>query len=226
MMQRLRLAFEHEIGQRDSADDRTTVRLTIAIAVLLALCAPLHAGEGAAANKDIAAFVAAGYRVVSRLDADVTGDGVSDTAFVSVNEKELESAVTVLLRLQGKTVTDTLKLDLTPWGPPELTVRNGVLIVKSVTGGTSVQTSATYRYRFDGDEGRMRLIGIDAERTAPEAALKLSWNLVTGARLVSRGKRDPAAFSYGPEAKSVQKSGKVYMSSTPSPDDLIDKLVR
>ena len=31
--------------------------------------------------------------------------------------------------------------------------------------GMSVRTAATYRYRFDAEEGRMRLIGLDAEKT-------------------------------------------------------------
>ena len=211
-------------------------RITVT-ALLLALCAPLHAGDSTVESKDIAGFVPGGTRVVSRLDADVTGDGVNDAAFVSINEKDFEATVTVLMRLHGKTVTgkgsmsgfqpvDSLKLDLSPHGPPTLTVRNGVLIVESIVGGNTVRTATTYRYRFDAEEGRMRLIGIDAERTATTNAIKLSWNLLTGAQLVRRGKRDPAAFIYGPESKSVQKSDKVYMSATPSPDDLIDKLVR
>jgi hypothetical protein len=211
-------------------------RIVVA-ALLLALGAPLHAGDSAVESKDIAGFVPGGFRVISRLDTDVTGDGVADAAFVSINEKEFEATVTVLMRLHGKPLTgkgqmsgfqpvDTLKLDLTPHGPPTLAFRNGVLVVESATGGNTVRTAATYRYRFDADEGRMRLIGIDAERTATTNAIKLSWNLLTGAHLVRRGKRDPAVFTYGPESKSVQKSEKVYMSATPSPDDLIDKLVK
>ena len=195
------------------------------------------AAERAPAHSDIAQFVPAKQRVASRIDADITGDGVADTIFVTLNEADFEATVTVLMKLHGKPLTgqgrmegfqsvDSLKLDLTPHGPPTLAVKNNVLVVESVTGGNTVRTAATYRYRFDADEGRMRLIGIDAERTASTNAIKLSWNLLTGARMVRRGKRDPAVFIYGPETKSVQKSEKVWMSSGPSADDLIDQLVR
>ena len=203
--------------------------------VLLFAACGVHAAERA--HADIAQFVPSGKRVESRLDADITGDGVADAIFVSVNRNDFEAAVTVLMRLHGKPLegkgtmqgfqsVDSLQLDLSPHGPPKLSVKNGILLVESVIGGNTVQTSTTYRYRFDPEEGRMRLIGLDAERTASTNAIKLSWNVLTGARIVRRGKRDPAAFVYGPESKSVEKAGKIYMSSTPNPDDLIDKLVR
>ena len=195
------------------------------------------AAERAQTHSDIAQFVPAKQRVATRVDADITGDGVADTIFVTLNEADFEATVTVLMKLHGKPLSgqgrmegfqsvDSLKLDLTPHGPPTLAVKNNVLVVESVTGGNTVRTAATYRYRFDADEGRMRLIGIDAERTASTNAIKLSWNLLTGVRIVRRGKRDPAVFIYGPETKSVQKSEKVWMSSGPSADDLIDQLVR
>jgi hypothetical protein len=143
-------------------------------ALLFALCAPVLAGETAVATRDIAQFVPGAMRVISRVDADLTGDGVSDTAFVSINDKEFESAVTVVIRAQGKPAVETLKLDLSPHGPPTLSVRNGVLLVESTIGGNMVQTTATYRYRFDTEDRRMRLIGLDAERTAETNAIKFS----------------------------------------------------
>jgi hypothetical protein len=89
-----------------------------------------------------------------------------------------------------------------------------------------VSTAATYRYRLDAEEGRMRLIGLDAERTASTLAVRLSWNVLTGTRLVRWGRRDQQAFIYDPETRSTSAPEKIYMSSTPNPEDLLDKLVR
>ena len=192
---------------------------------LAAMCAVLNAAERA--HSDIAQFVPAKQQVASRVDADITGDGAADTMFVSVNKEELELTVVVLMR-EGKGFKrlEALKLDLTPQGMPTITVKNNVLLLEHATGGNMAQTAATYRFRFDADEGRMRLIGLDAERTGSENGIKMSWNLLTGAQTVRRGKRDPAVVIYGAEKKGVQKSEKVWMSSSPDPDTLIDKFVR
>ena len=189
-----------------------------------------------AANADLKQFVPAGKRVVSRLDTDITGDGVPDTVFVSAGDN-FDVTVTVLTRLHGKSVDgkgrmeglqgiDSLDLELTPFGPPKVSVKNGVLIVDSRTGGNSVSTAATYRYRVDAEEGRMRLIGLDAERTASTIAVRLSWNVLTGTRLVRWGRRDQQAFIYDPETRSTSAPEKIHMSSTPNPEDMLDKLVR
>lgn len=190
----------------------------------------------AAQHADLKEFVPKGQSVVSRINTDITGDGVPDTVFVSTDTANFQAKVMVLTRLAGKSVDgkgqmqglqaiDSLELDLSPHGPPSLAVKNGVLLVHSTVGGNSVKTTATYRYRLDAEEGRMRLIGLDAERTASEAGVKFSWNVLTGQRIVRHGKRDPAAFVYGPELRSTVGADKVYMAQTPSADDLLDELV-
>lgn len=206
-------------------------------ALLLAACGAALAAEGKGANTDISKFMD-GRRFISRLDVDVTGDKVTDVVFVAADDKNFQAIVTVVMRLHGKTVDgkgmmeglegmDSLQVDLSPLGVPAVAVKNNVLIVEHVVGGSSVRTASTYRYRFNGEEGRMRLIGLDARRESSTAAVQFSWNLLNGLRIVRRGTRDgPASFQYEPEVKSTHKSTPVWMSLTPNPEDILDELVR
>lgn len=213
---------------------RRVMRSRTVALLLAAACGGVQASERPVSSADIAEFVPNNRRILSRLDADISGDGVPDTIVVAASE--FEATVTVLLQLQGKAVVgkgpmkgfqgvDSLQLELTPLGPPTVVVRKGVLIIESLTGGNTVRTAATYRYRFDADEGRMRLIGLDAERTSRTFGIKLSWNVLTGARTVRRGKPEGQAFRYGPESRTKSGSETIYMSLTPNAEELLDKAV-
>ena len=82
-----------------------------------------------------------------------------------------------------------LELDASPLGPAALSIRNGVLVIEDLTGGTTA-TATTYRYRYDQPHHQMRLIGIDAERysrTSSHDIIKVSWNLLNGDHVVERG---------------------------------------
>ncbi len=208
----------------------------ICSSLLLAACGSLQATEPAGGNADIAQFVKEGGRFVARLNEDVTGDGVPDTIIVMANDERFEATVTVLMRLHGKPVVgtrpmegfqgvDSLTLELSPFGPPTVKVVNGVLIIDSLIGGNTVRTAATYRYRFDADEGRMRLIGLDAERTSTTFGAKLSWNALTGTRIFTSGMLDGQTIRYGLQSRTIYKLGTVYMSLTPTPDELIDRVL-
>jgi hypothetical protein len=203
--------------------------------LLFAASSGLHAAQPPVSVAEIREFVPAGRKVIARLDADVNRDGVPDVVFVAASDSE--HTVTVLMRLHGKTVDgkgqmkglqgiDSLQIEVTPHGPPTVSVRKDVLIIESMTGGSSVRTTAIYRYRFEPDEGRMRLIGLDAERTSSTAGIKMSWNTLNGTRIVQRSKVDSQGFRFGPESKSIEKAGgPIYMSLTPNPEDILDKLV-
>ena len=203
--------------------------------LLFAVCGGLQAGEPAGSGTDIAQFLKGnGDRFVSRLNEDVTGDGVPDAIIVTANDKAFKATVTVLMRLHGKPVVgtrpmegfqgvDALTVDLSPYGPPTLKVVKGVLIVDSIVGGNTVRTAATYRYRFDADEGRMRLIGLDAERTSTTFGIRLSWNALTGTHVVRQGMREGTTVRYGRETRTTYKPGTVYMSLEPTPDELLDR---
>jgi len=194
--------------------------------LLLACVMPLY--DAQADDKEVIANVVQGRKLVARLDADVTGDGVPDVVLVTSDEGRMEFVVSVLRRRNNdKTAdgrgtlppsldgVDSLQVEMTPLGPPTVKGVKGILVVESLTGGATVRTAATYRYRFDAEEGRMRLLGLDAERKSTTHAIKLSWNLVTGAQIVRRGD--------GPELKRTEKSSPIYMSLTPNPEELLDR---
>ncbi|MGH8080636.1 MAG: hypothetical protein ACREP7_08680, partial [Lysobacter sp.] len=103
--------------------------------------------------------------------------------------------------------------------------------IEDLSGGTTA-TQATYRYRFDPKVERMRLIGLDAQRysrTNSHGTLKLSWNLLTGERVIERGEPNESgkgdeAIVYSPAKRDKRASKPLYMETTPNPDELLDAL--
>lgn len=202
--------------------------------VLLGLLATGTAGAAAPTDQGIARFLPEGMQLQARLDADLTGDGRDDLALLAGNDDA--RALVVLARLAAPggdeefEPIDQLTLEVTPLGPGHLSMRKGVLILEDLVGGTTA-TAATYRYRFDPDEDRMRLIGLDAERysrTNSHGGTRLSWNLLNGAQVLQQsqpvegGADDDGAYRYSQPQRTVQKVVKVFMDQTPNPDDLID----
>lgn len=204
--------------------------------VLLGLLATGTALAAAPTDQGIARFLPEGMQLQGRLDADLTGDGRDDLALLAGNDDARALVVLARLAVPGQAdhedfePIDQLTLEVTPLGPGHLSVRKGVLILEDLVGGTTA-TAATYRYRFDPDEDRMRLIGLDAERysrTNSHGGTKLSWNLLNGAHviqqshLVEGGSDDDGAYRYSQPQRTVQEVVKVFMDQTPNPDDLID----
>ena len=97
-----------------------------------------------------------GETLVTRVDGDLDGDGMADTAWLTASDDKRELVVHLT---DG--ATEALTLDTTPLGPGELSIRNGVLLFEDLTGGTTAIDS-TRRYRYDKNDIRMRLIGYDA----------------------------------------------------------------
>jgi hypothetical protein len=166
-----------------------------------------------------------GETLVTRVDGDLDGDGMADTAWLTASDDKRELVVHLT---DG--ATEALTLDTTPLGPGGLSIKNGVLVFEDLTGGTTA-VAATRRYRFDKKQIRMRLIGYDAtfySRTQQHDGFEVSWNLVTGAaitrtmRLNRSGKGD-AAFNRIDERKQVRRSPRVWLSDTPAPEDLIEQ---
>ncbi|MET0654434.1 MAG: hypothetical protein ABWY94_02525 [Pseudoxanthomonas sp.] len=174
----------------------------------------------------------AGMELETRLDADLNGDRLTDIAFVARNEDRRVLGVLLGYLAEvdmGHTPNGKAELAIGALGPASLTAPKGVLVVEDLTGGTTA-TAATYRYRYDGKQERMRLIGLDAQRysrTNSHDSLKLSWNLLDGTHIVERGalnrsgQGDEAYFYSAPE-KTMHKTQPVWMENTPNPDDLID----
>jgi hypothetical protein len=193
--------------------------------LLLAACGALQAQSG---NKDIDKYLeGSNLRFISRLDADLTSDGVPDAVVVSGDDRQVKAVVTVLFRRRpGRSLTDkrqaddfegadSVNFELSPLGPPTVKAVKGILLVEHLVGGAFVRTEATYRYRFDGEEGRMRLIGVDAKRTSSTLTVHLSYNVLTGVRIFRKDN--------GPESKKTEKPSPVWMDLTRSADDLIDE---
>lgn len=196
------------------------------LAVAMAIAAPSLAAfpDDAALLRDLPA----GSGLEARLDADVDGDGIADVAFVGGNDEA--RWLVVALGRDGAAPMAYRDLDH-PLGPASLSLKKGVLLVEDFTGGTTA-TATTYRYRWDPEARRLRLIGLDAERysrTNQHDALKISWNLLTGdfelARSILNQRpagRDNAAYRYTKPERTIRKSNPVYLEDTPYPDDLID----
>lgn len=184
-----------------------------------------------------------GAVLAQRLDADLDGDGKPETilslAYHDTPDADASHVVEVLWRHRqqrgprsdedDEEPNNQCQLASSPLGPPQLSVKNGVLLVEHLSGGTTA-TQTTFRYRYDKQADDMRLIGLDAERysrTGAQGSLKLSWNVVTGTRIVQRstvGK--DGGLRFGPEARSVDKSRTFYyIADTPDPEALLDALV-
>ena len=202
--------------------------------LLLVACGCLQAAESASDTDYLAKYIKENGRLISRLNGDVTGDAFPDTILVMANDDRFEATVTVFMRFRGDPVTgklgdyqgaDSLTVELSPYGPPTVRVIKGVLIIEHLFGGTSVRTTTTYRYRIDAMEGRMRLIGLDTERTSPTMGVKISWNVLTGTHIFQRGNRDNQGqgYLYGKETRTTDKQPPIYMSLTPNPEDLLDR---
>jgi hypothetical protein len=194
---------------------------------LLTACAVYAAGP---TDAELKTHIGNGAEIEARLDADLTGDGIPDTAFVG----RADGRILVVLagyregaRTGYRVIGETGLAD-DAQAPAVLSLRRDVLVVGDLTGGTTA-TATTYRYRYDPAAGKMRLIGLDAERysrNGAHAPLKFSWNLLTGEHLVyyaqpAKG-RDGGAYRYAKPERTVRETDPVWMEDTPVPGELID----
>lgn len=164
-----------------------------------------------------------GTRLEVRVDADLTGDGLEDVAFIARGEDARLLRVLVAYADEVNTGYETLgelALDPYPLGDATLSVKRGVLLLEDLTGGTSAIAS-THRFRYDKAEHRMRLIGEDLEfysRTFAHDGLRLSTNRLTGQRI-----RQPMAltaegdYATQPEVRETVPRDPVWMEETPDP---------
>ena len=183
-----------------------------------------------------------GATLAQRLDADLDADGKPETilvlAYADAPDQDAFRTVEILWKHRATTgpgsdeddeePNNQLTLPSSPHGPPHVAVKNGVLVVEDLTGGTTA-IQATYRYRYDKQADDLRLIGLDAERysrTGAHGSLRLSWNVVTGARIVQRSTVGPdGALRFGPEQRSTDKTRTYYyIADTPDPESLLDAL--
>jgi hypothetical protein len=159
------------------------------------------------------------------LSADLDGDGKSDR--VTVTARDDDRTLQVVLANGRK--AGSLAVAPAPLGPADLAIAKNVLVVTDLTGGTSA-TQATYRYRYDPKQGKMRLIGLDAtdySRTFQTDMFEISWNLLTGDFTASYSKLKPEdeggdeAYEDPVVTKRKRPSPPLYMETTPDPEEII-----
>ena len=145
---------------------------------------PIESGE-------IRSRLPAGATIETRLDADITGDGLRDIVVVGRNEEERRLVVLVGYSSDtdmGYRPVGEMAMDISPLGSAELSLKAGVLIVEDLTGGTTA-ISSRYRFRYDEPADRMRLIGDDVtlySRTYTHGSVGISTNRLTGVQVTTR----------------------------------------
>lgn len=172
--------------------------------------------------------LAPGQTVEARIDGDMNGDGDIDTAFVVAGEDRRDLHVFFAARGEFDLFHERAgSVSLEPYalGPADLSVKNGVLIVEDLTGGTSA-LATTYRFRGDKDMPQMRLIGLDAKaysRTWAHDGAEMSWNLLTGdviaARLKLVGSGENATYEKAGTKRFRRPVAPVFMADTPNAED-------
>ncbi|MEH6421672.1 hypothetical protein [Pseudomonas sp. CGJS7] len=181
-----------------------------------------------------AAMLDGGLTLEQRKDGDFDGDGETDTVIVGRSDDRRVLMALLAYRSEvdlGHQPVGTLELDAYPLGGASISMRKGVLVIEDLTGGTTA-TQTTYRYRYEPKTQRMRLIGLDAQnysRTNSHGTLKLSWNLLTGDRVIERGEpnvsgKGDEAIVYAPAKRDKRASKPLYMETTPNPDELLNTL--
>lgn len=193
---------------------------------LLPMLATAAAPSPRLSDKLLNEGISLGEEIEARADGDLNRDGLIDTAY-AVGSPDARS-VEILFGVPGPRPRwrpgGTLKLDTSPIGRPQLSIAGGVLKVDYLSGGTTA-IKATYRYRFDPQTRKLRLIGLDAtlySRTFAHDGYEISWNLLTGAvitrdMLLSERGGD-AAYGRIIEHKLTRTSGKLFMETTPDPE--------
>ena len=138
-------------------------------------------------------------QVETRLDADFTGDGLRDTAFVLRGEERRLLKVMVAYATDvnvGYDPAGEMDMDISPLGAASLSAKKSVLLVEDLTGGTTAIQSL-YRFRYDPAAKRMRLIGDDVNlysRTNQHGSTSISTNRLTGVRVTTESELEGEAY--------------------------------
>lgn len=177
--------------------------------------------------EELAAYMPDGARIETRLDEDVTGDGMRDVVFVARNDEV--RVLKVMAAYSGEVdmgydPIGEMRMGDSPLGDASLSVKKGVLLVEDLDGGTTAIQSL-YRFRFDRKERRMRLIGDDVtlySRTNAHDSTSISTNRLNGLRIVKRSVVGKEGYTDQPEQKKQVSTAPVWMEDAPSPAKTLD----
>lgn len=171
-----------------------------------------------------------GATIETRLDADITGDGLRDIVAVGRSEEERRLVVLVAYSWDtdmGYRPVGSMAMDISPLGQARLSVKAGVVIVEDLTGGTTA-ISSLYRFRYEKQTDRMRLIGDDVtlySRTAVHGSVEVSTNRLTGMQIAKRsevrGKGENASLVPGKPAIKRVPRAPIYMEDAPDPFETV-----
>ncbi|MFM5908349.1 MAG: hypothetical protein ACKOPO_12325 [Novosphingobium sp.] len=198
----------------------------IAGAAILAFASWHCAAIAAPGEASIAKSLPVGAQVETRLDADVTGDGLADVIVV-FGSGEARQLRVLAAGPRGFERIGQTAMDPSPIGSAELRVARGVLIVEDMSGGTTA-TASLFRWRYDPAVRKMRLIGDDVSlysRTWAHDGLDISTNRITGQRVTTRqllrGRNDSAGYVPSKPVRKTVSRDPVYMGSEPTPDQTL-----
>lgn len=172
--------------------------------------------------EDLVSYLPEGAVIETRLDEDVTGDGLRDLVFVARND-ELRVLKVMAAHADefnmGYEPIGEMRMGDAPLGSASLSMKKGVLIVEDLDGGTGAIQSL-YRFRFDRKANRMRLIGDDVSlysRTNAHDSTSISTNRLTGLQIVKRSVVGEDGYTDQPEQKTQVSTAPVWMEDAPLP---------
>jgi hypothetical protein len=182
-------------------------------------------------DQDLNESIDMGEEIESRVFGDINMDGFPDAAYIvfSPDRRELfvlgsnPGNAELPYSLIGKT-----ELMVYPLGPADMSISDkGVLTVEDLTGGTSAMQSI-FKYRWDKEKLRLRLIGLDAtyySRTWAHGGWEMSWNLLTHkmitAELELQGEdKDVSERNYEKKFEQTFEwlSNPIWIEDTPDPE--------
>lgn len=178
-------------------------------------------------EEELISYMPDGATIETRLDADLTGDGLRDLAFVARNDEVRVLKVMVAYATEvdmGYDPVGEMRMGDSPLADATLSIRKGALIVEDLDGGTTAIQSL-YRFRYDSGEGRMRLIGDDVNlysRTNQHGSTSVSTNRLTGARSTVVSVLEGEAYVDGPAKRSQVAKKAIYMEQAPTPADTLE----
>jgi hypothetical protein len=189
----------------------TTVKLLIV--ALGSFAVPVQGGTVAALTELEEKFVPKGWSIESKIRGDLDGNGLEDSVLALIERPRSGTdpgsrhrKLVVLAAIDdgsisqiglNKTLLRCYECFGAMGGGPELSIKNGVLIVDQLVG-SRFTTQGVWRFRFDAKSRRMRLIGLDLRRTDRGEGTGTfdSTNYLTAKRIVETFRYDQQQNKY------------------------------